>query len=146
MLGKTIALFALGGMLAGPVAAADFRTFEPAGARQTGTALGAYLRLPLWGGRAEWRAVAGFRLSAVHDFRDGLAPNAPTVTIDALELQLGGARPTLLVAGTPVAGQRLAARSTGETVALVAGGVAAAALVGVLVLKERLDTDPGDDE
>ena len=146
MRGKTIAFLALGGMLTGPAAAADFGAFEPIGARRTGTALGAYLRLPLSGKRAARRAMAGLRLSAVHDFRDGLAPDAPTVTIDALDLRLSDARPTFLVAGTPVAGERLAARSTGETIALVAGGVAVAALAGVLVLKERLDTEPGDDE
>lgn len=134
-------------LAAGPCLAAELPDHRDAGARRSGAAFGAYVRLPLGGDRVRGHhgAAAGVRLTAVHDYRSAGAPRAPVVERDTLDLRLLGARkPALYLAGTPVTGK--AARKhnlTGARTVVVVVLVAAAAVGGYYLA--RAISDSGDE-
>ena len=135
MLSRMATALAATSMAALP-SAAQTANFEEATAFRPGASVGAYFRLPLSreAGRPA-RAQIGLRIAAIRDHRDFRAPGGLVHETDTLDLRLiGTPRPTLLVAGTPVADlprERLNL-GTGETIAIVAGSAAVLLLVAVL--------------
>jgi hypothetical protein len=140
MLGRITTMIAAAMMAASPCAA-QMADFEHSTAFRPGASVGAYFRLPLeaYGARRP-RAQIGLRLSAIRDHRDRFSPDGPVRQSDAFDLRLSGmSGPSLLIAGRPVLGSRQDRLNlgTGETVALVAGGV------GVLLLLAVVAAGPG---
>lgn len=142
MISRTLAAAAALTLAATPCMAAEIPNHEPPGSRRSSAVAGVYLRVPLSrdsNGRAE-PAQAGFRMTMRHDYRTGEAPNARLVQADGLDLRFTGpAGPTLYLAGNAVAGEegrRMNGVGTGGTIAIVAGVVLVAAVVGVLVLQD----------
>ena len=127
-----------------PCLAAELPDDRATGARRSGGAIGAYVRLPI-GGKKEARPAAGLRMTAVHDYRSAEAPKAGYTESDTLELRLvGGNKPTLYLAGVPVTGEegRRHNLQGANTVILVV--VIAAAAVGGYYLA-RAVSDSGDE-
>lgn len=126
--------------------AAELIDHKDPGARRSGAAIGAYVRLPL-GARADGRRgpAAGVRLTAIHDYRTAGAPRASLVETDSLDLRLIGTnKPTLYVAGVPVDGgerrrQNLTGLNTVVVVVLIVG-----AAVGGYYLARAID-DSGEE-
>ncbi|HEU0135181.1 MAG TPA: hypothetical protein VFR28_10185 [Allosphingosinicella sp.] len=133
-------------LAASPCAAADLIDHKDPGARRSGAALGAYVRLPL-GARANAARgpAAGLRLTAVHDYRNAQAPKAALLESDALDLRLTGAgKPALYFSGVPVTGaERRKHNLTGTSTVLVVVVIAAAA-VGGFYLARAID-DSGEE-
>lgn len=137
MLNRTMAAAAALMMAVSPcAAAAQTSHYQDLGAHRTGGSVGAYFRVPF--GRANGeraRPQFGVRMSAIHSYRDSLAPTGPVYQADALDLRLTDLRgATLLVAGRPVTdeeGRRLNALGTAETIGLVAGGLLLLVVVAV---------------
>jgi hypothetical protein len=133
-------------LVASPCSAAELVDFKNPGARRSGAALGAYVRLPL-GARPDGQSgpAAGLRLTAVHDYRTAGAPRATLVESDTLDLRLiGSKKPALFLAGVPVTGeerrkQNLSGVNTVVTVVLIA-----AAAVGGYYLARAID-DSGEE-
>jgi hypothetical protein len=142
-LAAAVAAFSL---LAAPCNAAELIDHKDPGARRSGAALGAYVRLPL-GARpdGERGPVAGLRLTAVHDYRTAGAPKADLIESDTLDLRLlGSSKPALYLAGVPVGGeerrrQNLTGASTVVVVVLLVG-----AAVGGYYLARAID-DSGEE-
>ena len=135
-------------LAASPSPAAGHPAVGPYGAWRHGAVVGAYLSLP-FDGMAPRPVRAGLR------FRLAYAPDRATgafgesVEADLVDLSFShAADATLLIGGLAVTGRKAAnlEAGSGETVALVAGGLAAAGLTAYLILDDRLGTDPGDDE
>lgn len=142
MIARSLAAAAALGLAATPCLAAEIPNHDPPGARRTNAVAGAYVRIPLSrdsSGRAR-PAYAGFRMSMQHDYRSGLTPGGRVLETEGLDLRLTGpSGPALYLAGTPVTGpdgRRLNGLGTGETIAIVAGVVVVALVVGVLVLQD----------
>lgn len=132
-------------LVAAPCNAAELVDDKDPGARRTGAALGAYVRLPLGARPDARRAAAGLRLTAVHDYRTAGAPRAALVESDTLDLRLlGSKKPSLYLAGVPVSGEeRRKQNLTGiNTVVVVA--LLAAAAVGGYYLARAVD-DSGEE-
>jgi hypothetical protein len=129
-----------------PCQAAELIDHKDPGARRSGAALGAYVRLPL-GTRAggERGPAAGLRLTAVHDYRNAGAPRAMLVESDTLDLRLlGSKKPALYLAGVPVGGEeRRKQNLTGASTVIVVVVIAAAA-VGGFYLARAID-DSGEE-
>ena len=123
-------------MAASPCLAADLPEAKDPGARRTGAALGAYVRLP-FGGKAGRQPAAGLRLTAVHDYRAAGAPRAFAMESDTLDLRLLGAKkPALFLGGVPVGGDEGRRRNlTGVDTVLIVVLVAAAAVGGYYVAR-----------
>jgi len=133
-------------LVAAPCSAAELIDQKDPGARRSGAALGAYVRLPL--GAQPIRArepAAGLRLTAVHDYRDAGARRTSLVETDTVDLRLLGAKkPALYLAGVPVTGeegrrQRLTGVSTVVTVVILV-----AAVVGGYYIVRAID-DSGEE-
>jgi hypothetical protein len=142
MISRALAATAALSLAATPCLAAEIPNHEPSGARRSSAVAGAYLRVPFSrdsNGRAR-APQAGLRLSMQHDYRTGDAPNARRFGADALDLRLTGRTgPTVYLAGRPVTGEegrRLNGVGTTGTVAIVAGVIVVAAVVGLLVLQD----------
>jgi hypothetical protein len=133
-------------LAATPCGAAELVDFKDPGARRSGAALGAYVKLPLGARPAEQRGpVAGLRLTAVHDYRTPGAPRAALVENDTLDLRLiSSKKPALYLAGKPVGGEeRRRQNLTGVSTAIVAIVIVAAA-VGGFYLARAID-DSGEE-
>jgi hypothetical protein len=150
MIARMLAATAAFAMAATPCLAAEIPNHEPAGARRSSAAVGAYVRVPLSRDRSGSArpAQAGFRLSMQHDYRSGQAPGARVVQADAFDLRLVGADgPTLYAAGRPITGEEARrANITGGGGLIVTAIVIGGLIVGYLVLEEALGQDEGDDE
>jgi hypothetical protein len=143
MLTRLAAAAATLSLAATPCLAAELPDDRATGARRSGAAVGAYVRLPFGGKEA--RPAAGLRMTAVHDYRSAEAPRASFTETDTVELRLAGAaRPTLYLAGVPVTGEegRKHNLQGANTVILVV--VIAAAAVGGYYLA-RAVSDSGDE-
>lgn len=146
MLGRLAAAAAAFSLAAAPCAAAELVDHKDPGARRSGAALGAYVRLPLGARPSEQRGpVAGLRLTAVHDYRTAGAPRAALVENDTLDLRLlGSKKPALYLAGVPVGGEERRRQSlTGVSTVIVVVVIAAAA-VGGFYLARAID-DSGEE-
>jgi len=144
MIARALAATAALTLAAAPCLAAEIPNHEPLGARRTNAVAGAYVRVPLSrdsSGRAG-RARAGLRMTMQHDYRSLQSPGARVVEPEGLDLRLTGRTgPALYLAGTPITGEegrRLNKLGTGETIAIVAGVVVVALVVGVLVLQDAV--------
>ena len=116
--------------------AAQMPQFEERGVSQRGAAVGAYFRIPFEGrGGRRSRPQLGMRVTSIQSERDYRAPTTPIREAEAFDLRLSGmAKPTLLIAGRQVLGQReeRVNLSTGATIALAAGGLGLLLLVAVV--------------
>lgn len=134
-------------LAATPCAAAELVDLKDNGARRSGAALGAYVRLPLGARPSEQRGpVAGLRLTAVHDYRSAEAPRAAFIEKDTLDLRLlGSKKPALYLAGVPAGGgeKRRKQNLTGVSTVIVVVVIAAAA-VGGFYLARAID-DSGEE-
>lgn len=133
-------------LVAAPCSAAELIDHKEQGARRSGAALAAYMRLPLGDRTSDRRGpVAGLRLSAVHDYRTAGAPRAALVESDTLDLRLlGSKKPALYLAGMPLGGEeRRRQNLTGVSTAVVAVVIVAAA-VGGFYLARAID-DSGEE-
>lgn len=131
-------------LVGSPALAADLDGPMSDGTHRSGAFAGAYVRLPFAGPRDKTGPQTGLRLSMVHDFRTISGREARQFSADALDLRFGAERPALHVAGTPVTGPeatRLKALGTGETIALVVGGLIVVVLVGRELLGDALSGD-----
>ncbi|HEX8215834.1 MAG TPA: hypothetical protein VF577_00085 [Allosphingosinicella sp.] len=142
MIARALAAAAALGLAVTPCLAAEIPNHEPPGARRTNAVAGAYLRVPLSrdsSGRAR-SAHAGFRMTMQQDYRSAQAPGGRVLEAEGLDLRLTGRTgPALYLAGAPVTGEearKLNGLGTGETIAIVAGVVVVALVVGVLVLQD----------
>lgn len=133
-------------LISTPCSAAELVDHKDPGARRSGAALGAYVRLPIGARPAEQKGpAAGLRLSAVHDHRTAGAQRTMLVESDTLDLRLIGAKkPTLFRAGVPVTGeegrkQKLTGVSTVVTVVVLV-----AAVVGGYYIVRAID-DSGEE-
>ena len=133
-------------LAATPCSAAELIEARDSGARRSGAALGAYVRLPLGAQRGRERGpAAGLRLTAVHDYRNAGAQRTLLVESDTVDLRLLGAKkPALYLAGVPVTGvegrkHRLNGVNTVLTVVIIA-----AAAVGGYYLARAID-DSGEE-
>jgi hypothetical protein len=133
-------------LLATPCPAAELVDYKEPSARRSGASLGAYVRLPL-GTRADRSRgpAAGFRLTAVHDYRSAGAPRAALIESDAIDLRLlGSKKPALYLAGVPASEkQRRKQNLTGVSTVVVAVVIVAAA-VGGFYLARAID-DSGEE-
>lgn len=146
MLRRLAAAAAAFSLVAAPCSAAELVDHKDPGARRSGAALGAYVRLPL-GARADGGRgpAAGLRLTAVHDYRTAQAPRAALFESDTLDLRLiGSKKPALYLAGVPVGGEegRKHNLTGANTVVLVVLLVGAA--VGGYYLARAID-DSGEE-
>ena len=144
ILKRLIALAASCALVSSPAVAADPWGSASDGAHRSGAFAGAYVRLPFTAISRNAKPHAGLRLSMVHDFRTMSGHEARQFRADALDLRLGADAAALHIAGTPVTGPettRLKALGTGETIALVAGGLILAVLVGRELLGDALSGD-----
>lgn len=133
-------------LVATPCGAAELVDQKDPGARRSGAALGAYVRLPLGAQPSrERRPSAGLRMTAVHDYRNAGAQRALFVESDTIDLRLLGAKkPTLYLAGVPVTGEegrkrQLTGVSTAVTVVILV-----AAVVGGYYIVRAID-DSGEE-
>lgn len=141
---NAFAIAAACSMAASPSLAADLAQFDEAGARRSGAGLGAYFEVPL-GGPRDGRALAGVRLTAIHDYRDSRAPGAPVIRADAFDLRLAGERrPTLYMAGRPVTGEEARRSNIAGAGSIVTIAILAAAVVGGIVIWNAID-DSGEE-
>lgn len=145
MLRTMTAAAALAVSLAAPASAAEIAAFRETGTPQRSAFAGVYLKVPLSSARGNAAPHAGLRVSVVHDRRDAAGAPIASVSRDALDLRFGAdAKPALYLAGAPLAGpgsERLHGLGTGETIAVAAGAVVVAAVVGLLVLRSELAED-----
>ena len=131
-------------LVSSPAFAADLVGAGDGGTHRSGAFAGAYVRLPFAGLGQRTGPQTGLRLSMVHDFRTMSGREARQFSADALDLRFGAERPALHVAGTAVTGPeatKLKALGTGETIALVVGGVILVVLVGRELLGDALSGD-----
>jgi hypothetical protein len=133
-------------LAATPCGAAELVEFKDPGARRSGAALGAYVKIPLGARPAQQRGpVAGLRLTAVHDYRTAGAPRAALVESDTLDLRLiGSKKPALYLAGVPVGGEERRRQNLTGVSTVVVVVVIAAAAVGGFYLARAID-DSGEE-
>ena len=146
MVKKLAAGLAALSLISAPCGAAELVDFKDPGARRSGAALGAYVRLPL-GARPDGPSgpAAGLRLTAVHDYRSAGAPRASLVESDTLDLRLiGSKKPALYLAGVPVAGDEGRRQNLNGVSTVVVVVVIAAAAVGGFYLARAID-DSGEE-
>ncbi|HEX8483273.1 MAG TPA: hypothetical protein VF650_15355 [Allosphingosinicella sp.] len=146
MMKRIAAAAAACSLAASPCAAAELVDYKDPGARRSGAALGAYVRLPL-GPRAEARRgpAAGLRLTAVHDYRNAAAPRAMLIESDTLDLRLLGAKkPALYLSGVPVTGEGRRKHNLNGASTVVVVVLVAAAAVGGYYLARAID-DSGEE-
>jgi hypothetical protein len=146
MLKRLAAAAAAFSLAAAPCGAAELVEFKDPGARRSGAALGAYVKLPLGASLAERRGpAAGLRLTAVHDYRTAGAPRAALIESDTLDLRLiGSKRPALYLAGVPVGGEEGRRQNLTGVSTVVVVVVIAAAAVGGFYLARAID-DSGEE-
>jgi hypothetical protein len=146
MLRRIAAAAAAFSLAASPCGAAELVEFKDPGARRSGAALGAYVRLPLGARPSERRGpVAGLRLTAVHDYRTAGAPRAALVESDTLDLRLlGSKKPALYLAGVQVGGEERRRQNLTGVSTVVVVVVIAAAAVGGFYLARAID-DSGEE-
>ena len=131
-------------LVSSPAFAADLVEAGDGGTHRSGAFAGAYVRLPFAGPRDKTGPHTGLRLSMVHDFRTTSGREVRQVSADALDLRFDARQPALHIAGTAVTGPeatKLKALGTGETIALVVGGLIVAILVGRELLGDALSGD-----
>lgn len=146
MLRRLAAAAAAFSLVASPCGAAELVDHKDPGARRSGAALGAYVKLPLGAQPSDQRGpVAGLRLSTVHDYRTAGAPRAALIESDTLDLRLlGSKKPALYLAGVPISGEeRRRQNLTGVSTVIVVVVIAAAA-VGGFYLARAID-DSGEE-
>ena len=148
MLSKMVAAAAAAAMVASPVAAAELRDHDNAGARRSGAVAAVYYRVPLGGGSARAKAPnAGLKLSMRHDYRNASAQTARVFEADTFDLRLAGdKKPTLYLAGQAVTGEegkknRQNLGPVGSTVTIV---ILVAAAVGGYYIYRAID-DSGEE-
>jgi hypothetical protein len=148
MFSKMVAAAAAAAMVASPVAAAELRDHDNAGARRSGAVAAVYYKVPLGGGNARAKAPkAGLRLSMRHDYRNASAQTARVFDADTFDVRLvGEKKPTLFVAGQAVTGEegkknRQNLGPVGSTVTLV---ILVAAAVGGYYIYRAID-DSGEE-
>jgi hypothetical protein len=146
MLKQLAAAAAALSLLATPSGAAELIDHKDAGARRSGAALGAYVRLPLGAQPGRQRGpAAGLRLTAVHDYRNAGAQRAPLVESDTLDLRLIGAKkPALYLAGVPVTGEEGRRHNLNGVNTVVTIVIIAAAAVGGYYIARAID-DSGEE-
>ncbi len=133
-------------LVATPCGAAELVDQKDPGARRSGAALGAYVRLPLGAQPSRQRGpAAGLRLTAVHDYRNADAQRATFVESDTIDLRLlGGKKPTLYLAGVPVTGEEGRKHKLTGVSTLVTVVIIAAAAVGGYYIVRAID-DSGEE-
>jgi hypothetical protein len=133
-------------LVAAPCNAAELIDHKDPGARRSGAALGAYVRLPL-GARPDGQRGpdAGFRLTAVHDYRSAGAPRASLVETDTLDLRLAGSKkPALYLAGVRLDAEARRKHNLSGVNTVVTIVIIAAAAVGGYYLARAID-DSGEE-
>lgn len=146
MLSRLAATAAVFSLVAAPCQAAELIDHRDPGARRSGAALGAYVRLPL-GTRKEARRgpAAGLRLTAVHDYRNAAAPRAALLESDTLDLRLVGAgKATLYLSGVPITGEERRKHNFNGTSTVVVVVLLAAAAVGGYYLARAIGDSGGE--
>ena len=148
MVRKMVAAAAAAAMVASPVAAAELRDHDNAGARRSGAVAAVYYKVPLGGGSARAKAPkAGLKLSMRHDYRNASAQTARVYDADTFDLRLvGDKKPTLYVAGQAMTGEegrknRQNLGPVGTTVTIV---ILVAAAVGVYYIARAVDDSGGE--
>lgn len=133
-------------LIAAPCSAAELVDQRDPGARRSGAALGAYVRIPL-GARAEGQSgpAAGLRLTAVHDYRNAGAPRAALIEKDTLDLRLlGSKKPALYLAGVPLGDKERRRHNLNGVNTVVTIVIIAAAAVGGYYIARAID-DSGEE-
>jgi hypothetical protein len=133
-------------LLATPCSAAELVDHRDTGARRSGAALGAYVRLPL-GARPAGRSgpAAGLRLTAVHDYRTAGAPRAALIESDTLDLRLlGRKKPALFLAGVPLSDRERRRHNLNGVNTAVTVVILVAAAVGGYYIVRAID-DSGEE-
>ena len=133
-------------LAAAPCSAAELIDHKDPGARRSGAALGAYVRLPLGSQQSRQSGpAAGLRLTAVHDYRNASAPRATLVESDTVDLRLLGAKkPALYLAGVPVTGEEGRRHNLNGVSTVVTLVVVVAAVVGGYYIWRAID-DSGEE-
>jgi len=133
-------------LAATPCAAAELIDTRDPGARRSGAALGAYVRLPLGAQRSRGRGpAAGLRLTAVHDYRNAGAQRTSLVESDTIDLRLlGSNKPALYLAGVPVTGKEARTHKLNGVSTVVTAVIVVAAVVGGYYIVRAID-DSGEE-
>lgn len=130
---------------ASPSSAADLQDWHTSADTRRAAFAGAFFQIPFEGRKAVSGTSVGMRLSAVHYRHSSVDRRSEQVSSEILKLNFSSpGKPSLHLAGTAVTGEesrKLKALGTGETIALVVGGVVLVAIVGREILGKALSGD-----